>query len=57
VADKEGRERFRKAYEEANKVEKAGETKVVLSVGKDAWPFPIPVVKDAAGWRFDTKAS
>ena len=26
------------------------------SVGKDAWTFPIPLAKGAAGWRFDTKA-
>ena len=56
VADKEGRERFVKAYEEANKIEKSGDAKAVLSVGKDAWPFPIPAVKDDAGWHFDTKA-
>jgi hypothetical protein len=56
VADKAGREAFVKAYDEANKLEKSGDDKVVLSVGKDAWPFPIPVVKEAAGWRFDTKA-
>lgn len=29
---------------------------MVLSIGKDAWPFPVPLVKDAAGWRFDAKA-
>jgi len=56
VADKTGRERFVKAYEEANKLEKFGDAKAILSTGKDGWPFPIPLVKDAAGWRFDTKA-
>ena len=56
VADREGGERFVTAYEEANKLEKSGDSKVVLVTGKDNWPFPIPVVKDAAGWRFDTKA-
>jgi hypothetical protein len=54
VADKEGRERFVKSYEEASKLEKSGD-KAILAVGKDAWPFPIPLVKDAGGWRFDTK--
>jgi len=54
VADKEGRERFARNYDEANKLEKSGDDKVILSVGRDAWPFPIPIVKDAAGWRFDT---
>jgi hypothetical protein len=56
VADKAGRERLVKAYDEANKLEKTGDAKAVLSVGKDGWPFPVPVVRDAAGWRFDAKA-
>lgn len=56
VADKAGRERFVKSYEEANKLVKSGDAKAVLSVGKDDWPFPIPIVKVTAGWRFDTKA-
>jgi len=55
VADRAGRERFVKSYEEANLLEKSGDSKVVLSTGKDNWPFPIPIVKDAAGWRFDAK--
>jgi hypothetical protein len=25
----------------------------VLVVGNEEWPFPVPLVKDAAGWRFD----
>jgi hypothetical protein len=55
VADKASRERIVRAYEEANGLEKSGDTKAVLSVGKDSWPFPIPIVKDAAGWRFDAR--
>jgi hypothetical protein len=56
VADRESGERFLKAYEEGNKLEKSGDAKAVLNVGKDNWPFPIPVVKEASGWRFDTNA-
>ena len=56
VADRKGRERFAKAYDEANVLERSGDAKAVLSVGKEAWPFPIPIVKDATGWRFDTNA-
>jgi Protein of unknown function (DUF2950) len=55
VADRQGREDFVKSYEEANKLEKSGD-KVILNTGKDAWPFPIPIVKESAGWRFDTNA-
>jgi Protein of unknown function (DUF2950) len=28
----------------------------VLVIGREAWPFPVPLVKDANGWRFDTAA-
>lgn len=56
VADRNGRERFVKSYEEAGKIERVGEVKAVLSTGKDGWPFPVPIVKGATGWRFDAKA-
>lgn len=56
VADRNGRERFVKSYEEASKIERANDAKAMLTTGKDGWPFPIPIVKGAAGWRFDAKA-
>jgi hypothetical protein len=56
VADKAARARFLQAYEEANKLEKSGDAKAVLVIGKLGWPFPIPVAKEADGWRFDTAA-
>lgn len=28
----------------------------VLIVGNEGWPFPVPLKKDASGWRFDTAA-
>lgn len=55
VGDKESRERFLTSYGEANKIEKPSDGMAVLSIGKDAWPFPIPVVKSADGWRFDAE--
>jgi Protein of unknown function (DUF2950) len=33
--------------------EGAGKT---LVVGNEQWPFPVPLAKDANGWRFDTAA-
>lgn len=27
-----------------------------LVIGNEDWPFPVPLVKDKAGWRFDTAA-
>ena len=55
VSDRESRERFVKFYGESNALVKSGETKMLLEVGKDKWPFPIPIVKESSGWRFDTK--
>jgi hypothetical protein len=28
----------------------------VMVIGKEAWPMPIPIVRDAKGWHFDTAA-
>ena len=33
-----------------------GNERKVLVVGNEGWPFPIPLAKDASGWRFDTAA-
>jgi Protein of unknown function (DUF2950) len=56
VSDRESSERFAKSYEEAHTLVPSGDTKVVLQIGKDEWPFPIPLIKGSAGWRFDTQA-
>jgi hypothetical protein len=56
VADRDERARFVAGYEEANKIEKDGDAKAVLVVGKQGWPFPIPIVKDGNTWHFDAAA-
>jgi len=56
VADKQGRERFVRSYEESNTLQRPTETKAVLVTGQDQWPLPIPVVKEGETWRFDTAA-
>lgn len=55
VADRADRERFVKSYEEANKLEMSGDAKALIVVGRDEWPFPIPIIKVATGWRFDAR--
>jgi len=56
VLDKAERERFLKNYEEKNSLEKKGDDEVILQVGKDDWPLPIPIRKTGSAWSFDTKA-
>jgi len=55
AADAQWRKRFLNAYADANKVVlKANNTRAILTVGRDEWPMPIPLVKSQEGWRFDT---
>jgi len=56
VQDKAEKERFVKAYEAMNKLEKETDSKMTLVVGEEEWPFPIPIVKKGESWIFDTKA-
>ncbi len=56
AADREGRKTFHSWSREYMAIEKSGVNKMTLTVGKKQWPFPIPIVKDAQGWRFDTDA-
>ena len=54
IADKQRRERFLAAYNEKSSIASEGESRIV-TVGNDAWPFPIPLVKKADSWMFDTE--
>jgi hypothetical protein len=56
IADRQGRARFVAAYDKRSKIEPEGDAKAILIVGENDWPLPFPLVKDAAGWRFDTEA-
>ena len=55
IDDRERRENFVRLYGEANRLEPAGDRKVIVHIGKNDWPFPIPIVKAGESWRFDTK--
>jgi hypothetical protein len=55
VADQNARERFVAAAEEQHHFDGSGGT-LTLVVGKDDWPFPIPLKKIDERWRFDTAA-
>jgi len=55
VADQNARERFVTAAEESHHFDGSGDT-LTLVVGKDDWPFPIPLKKVGERWQFDTAA-
>ena len=53
VADRAGREKFLKAYDQMNTLQQESADKMVLSIGADNWPLPIPIVKKGTTWVFD----
>jgi hypothetical protein len=56
VADHNAAMGFIERYESGHRILKTSATRAELEVGEDQWPLPIPIVKDAAGWRFDGAA-
>ena len=56
VVDEAARTRFTTAYDEGHNLKQEGDARAVLIVGKDDFPFPIPLVAKEGAWRFDTAA-
>jgi len=47
---------FSSALTETNHLVHVSDRRVILEVGDDLWPFPVPIVKSDGGWFFDTDA-
>jgi len=56
VADNARRGEFIRLYEEKHRLNKETEERVFLHVGKEDWPFPIPIAEKDSLWHFDTEA-
>jgi len=56
VQDANNRKRFAQALEQRCNQVREGDDKIVLEVGTNDWPMPIPLVKADGQWRFDTSA-
>jgi hypothetical protein len=56
VQDKNNSHRFAAALAEGCTLVKEGEDKVIIEVGVNNWPMPIPLVKANGQWYFDTAA-
>jgi Protein of unknown function (DUF2950) len=50
------REVFAVAIREQWRLADEGPNRKTLVIGNEDWPFPVPLVKEASGWRFDTAA-
>ncbi len=56
VADKNARAEFVRRYDEMHRLAYDEQGRVILYVGANNWPVPIPLVKKDTGWVFDTAA-
>jgi hypothetical protein len=54
--DREDRLQFARALDTKRELRQDTQNHATLLVGKDAWPFAVPVVRDGDVWLFDTEA-
>lgn len=47
---------FSRKLHEARVIERRPDGQAVILIGRDQWPFAVPLVEDDKGWRFDTEA-
>jgi hypothetical protein len=55
-SDAAERQKFLAAYDERHKLVSSQPGQMVLRVGNDDWPFPIPLLQADARWHFDSQA-
>jgi hypothetical protein len=56
TADSIGRRHFLDAYSAGHKLVRDDGGRMVLEVGPDDWPLPLPIVQADGRWRFDSAA-
>jgi hypothetical protein len=56
VIDKLDRERFAQKYQEMHRLVRESGGSMLLYIGAENWPFPIPLVSRNGAWRFDADA-
>lgn len=56
TADEVMRQKFLAAYDARHEMKKEGDDKAVMIIGNEDFPFPIPLSRKGAAWKFDTAA-
>jgi hypothetical protein len=56
VEDNQDLDEFSTAAGESSQLQEVNDSKFVVTVGKDNWPMPIPLVQRDGKWFFDTRA-
>lgn len=47
---------FTAAFNQSQRIVRESDSKCVLEIGENFWPFPVPIVKRNGQWLFDTEA-
>ncbi len=55
IADQQALKRFVEAYDQKHALVAEGPARMVLDVGPNDWPLPIPIVQQGTSWRFDSQ--
>jgi hypothetical protein len=53
VEDRTAREAFLKRFKERHELVSGGPNDLMLQVGEDEWPLPIPLIQENGKWHFD----
>ncbi|MCT7318696.1 DUF2950 domain-containing protein [Ralstonia sp. CHL-2022] len=56
IGEQIARSKLASVYDEAHQIERSADDHAVILLGKDEWPYPIPLAMRGTRWRFDTKA-
>ena len=56
LQDKVERNHFAAKYQEMHRLVRQSDGSMVLHIGAENWPFPIPLVSEKGKWRFDADA-
>lgn len=54
--EREDVDAFLGLYREQHAIRTTSPERAVLVVGREAWEFPLPLVRTSSGWHFDTRA-
>ncbi len=56
AADEAMRQKFLAAFDAKHEMKMEGDDKAVMIIGNQDFPFPIPLLRKGAAWKFDTAA-
>jgi len=56
VAERNARQGMATSYDQGHRLERGARGEMILVIGKEDWPYPIPIVRQGPRWRFDIES-